>query len=52
MLASSGIKVISEISGPVEAVLDAYSQGTLLHSGFFMPGRKNNYISQEYGPED
>ena len=41
MLKACGIKIISEISGPVEKVLEAYLQGTLLNSGFFMPGRKN-----------
>lgn len=41
MLKASGIKIISEISGPAEKVLEAYLQGTLLNSGFFMPGRKN-----------
>ena len=44
MLKASGIKIISEISGPAEDVLDAYLQGVLLHSGFFMPGRKNNHF--------
>jgi len=41
ILKASGIKIISEISGPAERVLEAYLQGTLLNSGFFMPGRKN-----------
>ena len=44
MLKACGIKIISGISGPAEDVLDAYLQGALLHSGFFMPGRKNNYF--------
>lgn len=43
MLTSSGIKVISEISGPAETVLEAYFQGTLMNSGFFMPGRRNSH---------
>jgi len=41
MLTASEIKVISGISGQAEKVLEAYLQGTLLNSGFFMPGRKN-----------
>ena len=44
MLKASGIKIISGISGPAEDVLDAYLQGALLHSGFFMPGSKNNHF--------
>ena len=43
MLTSSGIKVISEISGPAEAVLDAYFQGRLMNSRYFMPGRESNH---------
>jgi predicted Fe-Mo cluster-binding NifX family protein len=42
MLKTSGIKIISGISGPTNEVIDAYLQGGLLHSGFFMPGSKNN----------
>ena len=38
MLKASGIRVISGISGPAEDVLNAYLQGTLPNSGFFMPG--------------
>ena len=41
MLSASEIKFISGISGPAEKVLEAYLQGTLLKSGFFVPGRKN-----------
>jgi len=44
MLKTSGIKIISGISGPAEDVLDAYLQGSLLHSGFFMPGSKHHHI--------
>jgi predicted Fe-Mo cluster-binding NifX family protein len=44
MLKASGIKIISGISGPAEDVLDAYLQGGLFHSGFFMPGSKNNHF--------
>jgi len=40
MLKASGINIISGISGPVEDVLEAYLEGALLHSGFFMPGSK------------
>ena len=50
MLTASGIKVISEISGSVEAILDAYFQGTLLQSGFFMPGRKAKQMDQNHNP--
>lgn len=44
MLKRSGIKIISGISGPAEAVIEAYLQGALLHSGFFMPGSKRNHL--------
>ncbi|MBW2605492.1 MAG: NifB/NifX family molybdenum-iron cluster-binding protein [Deltaproteobacteria bacterium] len=44
MLKASGIKIISGISGPAEDVLEAYLQGALLHSGFFMPGNKNSHF--------
>ena len=44
MLKACGIKIISGISGPAEDVLDAYLQGSLLHSGFFMPGSKKNHF--------
>ena len=40
MLKACGIKIISGISGPAEDVLDAYLQGALPYSGFFMPGSK------------
>ena len=46
MLKACGIKIISGISGPAEDVLNAYLQGVLLHSGFFMPGRKRNHLDQ------
>ena len=46
MLKACGIKIISGISGPAEDVLDAYLQGDLLHSGFFMPGSKRNHLDQ------
>lgn len=46
MLKACGIKIISGISGPAEEVLDAYLQGALLHSGFFMPGSKRNHLDQ------
>jgi predicted Fe-Mo cluster-binding NifX family protein len=38
MLRASGITIIPEIAGQVDDVLRAYFQGTLLHSGFLMPG--------------
>ena len=44
MLKASGLKIISGISGPAEDVLEAYLQGVLLRSGFFMPGSKNNHL--------
>lgn len=46
MLIASGVKVISEISGSVEAVIAAYFQGTLLQKEFFMPGRRSNHMAQ------
>jgi len=46
MLKTCGIKIISGISGPAEDVLEAYLQGALLHSGFFMPGRKRDHFDQ------
>lgn len=42
MLKASGIKIISEISGPAEDVLEAYLNGNLLQPKFLMPGSKNN----------
>ena len=50
MLKASGIKIISGISGPAEDVLEAYLQGALLHSGFFMPGSKRNHFDQGNQP--
>jgi len=44
MLKASGIEVISGISGPSEEIIEAYLQGTLQQSGFFMPGVKNNHL--------
>jgi predicted Fe-Mo cluster-binding NifX family protein len=41
-LMSSGIEVISGISGSAEEVLEAYLQGALLHPRFLMPGWKSN----------
>ena len=49
-LISSGIEVISGISGSVEEVLKAYLQGTLLHSRFIMPGYQLNHIGQSNEP--
>lgn len=46
MLKESGIKIISGISGPAEEVIEAYLQGALLHSGFFMPGSKRTHFDQ------
>lgn len=33
-----GIETVSFIAGPVERVLDAWKDGTLLHDAFSMPG--------------
>lgn len=45
-LISSGIEVISGISGSAEEVLEAYLQGALLHPRFLMPGWKNNNMKK------
>ena len=50
MLKACGIKIISGISGPAEDVLNAYLEGVLLHSGFFMPGSKRNHFDQGNQP--
>jgi predicted Fe-Mo cluster-binding NifX family protein len=50
MLKACGINIISGISGPAEDVLDAYLQGTLPHSGFFMPGCEWNHFDQSSQP--
>lgn len=50
MLAASGIKVIQDIAGHPEDVLEAYLKGTLFHSGFLMPGCKGH--RQRYGKGD
>ena len=46
MLKASGIEVISGISGPARDVLEAYLQGTPLHSEFFMPGSQTDRLDQ------
>ena len=46
LLMSSGIKIISGISGPAEDVLRAYLHGSLPNSRFLMPGCKNNSLTQ------
>jgi predicted Fe-Mo cluster-binding NifX family protein len=46
MLKASGIEVISGISGPARNVLEAYLQGTPLHSKFFMPGSQIDRFDQ------
>ena len=51
MLKTYGIKIISGISGPAKDVLDAYFQGALLHSGFFMPGSKRDRLDQGNQPK-
>jgi predicted Fe-Mo cluster-binding NifX family protein len=50
-LISSGIEVISGISGAVEEVLKAYFQGTLLHPRFLMPGYEFDHIGQSHKPQ-
>jgi predicted Fe-Mo cluster-binding NifX family protein len=42
MLMSTGINVISGISGPADDVIEAYLQGNLLDSKYFMPGHRHN----------
>ena len=42
MLMSTGINVISGISGRADDVIEAFLQGNLLKSNFFMPGHKHN----------
>ena len=39
LLAASGMKVISWVSGTADEVLKAYLEGTLAQSRFSMPGR-------------
>lgn len=46
MLQASGINIISGISGPAEDVIEAYLNGILLRSGFFMPGSKNHHLDE------
>jgi predicted Fe-Mo cluster-binding NifX family protein len=46
MLEASGIEVLSGISGPADDVLEAYQQGTLVHSEFIMPGIKFDRLNQ------
>jgi len=50
MLGASGINVISGISGPAEDIIEAYLQGTLGDSNFFMPGCNNHTLSQQNKP--
>lgn len=44
MLEASGINVISGISGPVEEIIEAYLQGTLGDSRYFMPGYNSHTL--------
>jgi predicted Fe-Mo cluster-binding NifX family protein len=46
MLMSSGIKIISGISGLAEDVLNAYLHGSLSNPKFLMPGCKTNNLTQ------
>ena len=48
MLTSSGINVISGISGRSNDVIEAYLRGSLLSSKFFMPGRKRISDKRQY----
>ena len=50
MLAASGIRIIQDIAGHPEDVLEAYLKGYLFHSGFLMPGCKGH--RQRYGKDD
>jgi predicted Fe-Mo cluster-binding NifX family protein len=50
MLKAAGIEVISGISGPARDVLNAYLNGTLLHSEFFMPGSQTDRFIQTKQP--
>jgi predicted Fe-Mo cluster-binding NifX family protein len=50
MLKASGIEVISGISGLARDVLEAYLQGTPLHSEFFMPGSQTDHFDQTRQP--
>jgi predicted Fe-Mo cluster-binding NifX family protein len=50
MLKAFGIEVISGISGPARDVLEAYQQGTPLHSKFFMPGSQTDRFDQTGQP--
>jgi predicted Fe-Mo cluster-binding NifX family protein len=50
MLKASGIEVISGISGPARYVLEAYQQGTPLHSEFFLPGSQIDRFDQTRQP--
>jgi predicted Fe-Mo cluster-binding NifX family protein len=50
MLKASGIEVISGISGPARDVLEAYQQGMLLRSQFFMPGSQTDRFDQTGQP--
>ncbi|MBA3017173.1 MAG: hypothetical protein KKD12_03290 [Proteobacteria bacterium] len=45
MLVSSGIKIISGISGLAEDVLNAYLHGSLSNSKYLMPGCKDNHCN-------
>ena len=46
MLMSTGVKIISEISGLAEDVLQAYLHGSLSNSKYLMPGCKANISEQ------
>jgi len=46
MLMSSGIKIISGISGHADDVLSAYLNDALSNPKFLMPGCKNNHLTQ------
>ena len=46
ILEASGIHIVSGISGHPEDVLDAYLNGNLFRSKFFMPGYQRNDYAQ------
>jgi predicted Fe-Mo cluster-binding NifX family protein len=46
MLAASGIRVIRDISGHSEKVLNAHLRGELLNSNFLMPGCRKSRLNK------
>ena len=52
ILEASGIHIVPGISGHPEDVLDAYVNGNLFRSKFFMPGYQRNDYMQTKKPSD